>query len=120
MRFGEAGQALYDAVTAQFELDPDDYAVLGEAARTLDELDELHAAIGRDGITVEGSTGQTRVHPAYDAILRARQLFAKLMLQLDLPDGDEDCQQPESWTSERARNAARTRWNMPKGWRGAS
>jgi hypothetical protein len=46
-----------------FELSSSELELLVETCRLLDECESLSRAIGRDGMTVNGSAGQPRVHP---------------------------------------------------------
>jgi phage terminase small subunit len=71
---------------ADYELTSSEMEVLEEVCRGLDTLDALHAAVARDGTTIVGSTGSTRLHPA---IAEARSMglaVARLLAQLGLPD----------------------------------
>jgi len=78
------------------------------SAATLDEIDALTAAIARDGVTVPGSAGQTRTHPAINEVRQHRLALGRLLAQLALPDLD-GASIPKP-TSLRASHAARTRW----------
>jgi hypothetical protein len=94
--------------TGGFDLSSSELELLDEVARLLDEIDELRAAIGRDGISVPGSTGQARVHPALGEVRQHRLALGRLLAQLSLPD-DENASLP-SLTQVRGRKAAKTRW----------
>ena len=74
----------------------------------MDELDMLRGAIDREGVTVEGSEGQPRAHPAFIEMSRARQTLSRLLAQLAL-EGEDGSTLP-SPTQLKARKAARTRW----------
>lgn len=93
----------YDLTDAEAEL-------LAEAAHTMTEIDTLRAALDADGLTVAGSTGQKRVHPAVNEIRQHRMALARLLKAVDLPGAEE----PESWTTKNAREAARARWAMDR------
>lgn len=99
--------AFFERVTGAYELGDDELEVLIEAVRMMSEIDALADALERDGITVAGSKGQTRVHPAVGEIRQHRMSLARLLKQLDLPAEDE---QPESWRTRDARHAANARW----------
>lgn len=63
-----AGKALWKSILADlsegWELDARELHFLARACRCADELAALEKAVDRDGFTVEGSRGQTTVHPA--------------------------------------------------------
>jgi len=52
------------------------------------DLDALTAAIKSDGVTVKGSTGQTRTHPAINEVRQHRLALGRLLAQLALPNID--------------------------------
>jgi len=83
-----SGGLLWAAVLADYELEQHEEALLLQAVRALDLLDDLAAIVRRDGPMIEGPTG-SRVHPA---VVEARQLkiaFARLLAALRLPAGEE-------------------------------
>jgi hypothetical protein len=104
---GTAGKRLWASVTADYELDPVEVEVLREAANTLDELDTINRALRDAPATVSGSKGQPVTNPLFAEARAHRLVLNKLLGSLDLPDGEE---QPESWTTVRARAAAQARW----------
>jgi len=107
------GRAFWRATTATFDLEPGERELLAEASRTLDEIDSLTAAIARDGVTVAGSTGQTRTHPAINEVRQHRLALGRLVAQLALPDLDgASIPKPSSL---RAAHAARSRWRRRDG-----
>lgn len=115
-RFGARGAAFWHAVTTEFEPDEGEAAVLVEVCRTLDALDELDAAVARDGVTVAGSMGQPVVHPAVGEARQQRATLARLLRALDL---DVEAPAPgASARSESASHAARERWRQEKVRRG--
>src|SRR5664280_2048140 len=58
-----AGKALWTSVTDAYELEEHELRLLVEAVRTVDLLDQLDAAIRRDGVLQDSPQG-TRAHPA--------------------------------------------------------
>lgn len=81
-----AGKRLFDAVAADYELDPPEAVVLVEACRMVDLLADLRAEVASSGLMVESSQG-IRVNPA---AVEARQLalaLTKLVGSLGLPKG---------------------------------
>ncbi len=59
--------------------------MLKEIVRTVDQLDELAAAVANDGAMVDG-----RVHPGLVESRNLRGVLARLLSSLRLPSGDED------------------------------
>lgn len=104
---GGRGRAFWRATVSGFDLERGELELLAEASRTLDEIDALTAAIGRDGVTVAGSTGQTRTHPAINEVRQHRLALGRLLAQLALPDLD-GASIPKP-TTLRAAHAARSR-----------
>ncbi|MBN3458794.1 terminase [Mycobacterium sp. DSM 3803] len=81
-----AGRRLFDAVAADYELDPPEAVLLGEACKMVDLLADLRAEVARSGLMVDSSQG-IRVNPA---AVEARQLalaLTKLVGSLGLPKG---------------------------------
>lgn len=85
---GVAGKALWRNVTAEVDadwrLDARDLALLGEAARTADDLAALERAVKREGPLSPGSKGQVRVHPAVCEARQLRLVLARLLGQIEL------------------------------------
>lgn len=88
--------------------DARDLALLAEAARLRDQVAALDEIVGRDGLMALGSTGQRVVHPAVLEARQARALLARLLGQLDVPDGEEEAAATPQ--TVRARRAAQARW----------
>ena len=108
--FGARGQAFHDKITAAFTLSEAESELFAEVCRILDEIDGLNTAVKRDGITVGGSQGQVRVHPALGEVRQHRLALGRLLAQLSLPD--EAGAGLASPVSARARKAAQARWNV--------
>lgn len=92
-----------------FDFSDGEQELLLEACRTLDRLDALDVLVGEQGMTTEGSTGQTVLHPAVGEARQQRLVLARLIRQLDLPDEGEQ-PAPRTGASEQARYAAQQRW----------
>lgn len=105
---GAPGRRLWRAVTADFELGPDELESLREACRCADELERLRAAVAEAPLTVAGSAGQVVAHPLLEQVRRHRDLLGKLLERLALPAGDED--QGMTPAQKRAHRAAQQRW----------
>ncbi|NIK57899.1 P27 family phage terminase small subunit [Kribbella shirazensis] len=106
---GARGRAFWRDVLATWEVNRDELELLTEICRTLDLLDELRDAISRDGMTVAGSEGQPRAHPAVSQVTASRALLGRLLAQLGLPD-PEGVPVPSA-RSAQAQRAAESRWN---------
>lgn len=104
--------AFWRRTAADFDLSDGELELLAETAWLISEVDALRAALDVDGLTVQGSTGQVRVHPAVNEVRQHRMALARLLKQLDLPAQDDE---PESWTTKNARAAAQARWDNEKG-----
>src|SRR4051812_17599608 len=80
------GRAFWRATVAAFELSDVELQLLTECCRLLDECEQLRRTVESDGTTVEGSAGQTRVHPALGELRQHRLALGRLFAQLSLPD----------------------------------
>lgn len=84
-----SGRRLWRDVLGKYELEEHEEALLREAVRTVDLLDDLAAVVADEGLMVDGPHG-SKVHPA---MVEARQLkiaLARLLAALRLPAGEED------------------------------
>lgn len=84
-----AGKRLWKWYVDQFELSEGEIGLLREACRTADALDQLQAALDRDGVLGESSQG-VRVHPALPELRQQRITFARLLAALKLNEPEED------------------------------
>ena len=106
--YGPRGGKFWATISATYELSDSELELLVETCRLLDEIDALDAAVRVDGVTVLGSAGQVRVHPAVAEARSHRLALARLLAQLALPN--EDGAVIPTGTALRARKAAQTRW----------
>ncbi len=106
---GEAGASLWTAITAEYDLRPDELALLRSFCEVTDECRSLRQAIAEQGLTVAGSRGQVRPHPLLGALAQSRAMQVRLAAQLGLPDDDEDAAKATP-ASRQASRAARARW----------
>lgn len=108
---GASGRALWRTVIADvpgdWELEARDLAVLEAACRQADDVADLEAAVGRDGVIVEGAAGQRRLNGAVTELRQARLALGRLLGQVDLPD---EQRRPVTEASRRAQRAANVRW----------
>ena len=110
---GVRGRRFWSAVMARYEPTIAETEILREAARTLDELDALEAAVRKDGAAVSGSKGQRRSHPGLAELRALRAQLVDLLGSLSFNAADEVA----SLASVRARKAAESRWSHAKGGR---
>ena len=102
------GRAFWRSTLGAFELSEVELELLKECCRLLDECETLRDAVDKEGVTVAGSTGQPRVHPALAELRQHRLALGRLLAQLSLPDLDESALL--SPAQARGRKAAQTRW----------
>lgn len=117
---GKRGRLFWRDVTVGFDLERDELELLTEICRQLDLVELLEATLTAEGVTTEGSRGQTRLHPVVQALNAGRQLLQRQLSQLGLPDTDDSA--VASPASVQARKAAQARWrnHTPRGRRGAA
>jgi P27 family predicted phage terminase small subunit len=80
----ERARRLWDAVTAQYELDDHHLVLLESACRALDRAGAAAAVLERSGLTVTNKRGELRAHPLVGVERDARQLMARLLRELQL------------------------------------
>src|SRR4051794_21149607 len=109
---GASGRALWRSVggdvPTDWGVDARDLAVLEAACRQADDVADLEAAVGRDGVIVEGAAGQRRLNGAVTELRQARLALGRLLGQVDLPD---EQRRPVTEASRRAQRAANVRWS---------
>lgn len=103
-----SGRALWRAVLGAFELDEHERAMLLQACRTVDSLDDLQAALDDEGV-ISATPQGPRAHPALVEARQQRITLARLLTALQLPAGEET-------TTSRTRPGARGVYSI----RGAS
>ena len=112
---GKDGKALWKAVLAdldpEWELDARELHFLSRACRSADELARLQQKIDEDGITTEGSRGQTIVHPALSEARQLRLVQMRLLAAIELTDPKAGIRAATP-AQARARNAANVRWSL--------
>ena len=113
----DAGRGLWKAVRAEWQLRPDEEALLRAACRTLDELGSLEAALVDASPTVTGSRGQLRPHPLLSTTREHRRLLRELLGSLGLAEADADAGEarPSLARSHAGRQLARQRWRPRRG-----
>ena len=83
----ESGRKLWQEILASWSLDVHEVAILKQACRTVDLLDQLQASLEADGVMSESSQG-SRVHPAVAEIRQQSVTLARLFAALRMPVGE--------------------------------
>lgn len=107
---GTRGRRLWKQSLDQFEFRPDELIVLEDACRHVDVVDALAAKLEGADLVTAGSKGQMTAHPLLQELRASKDLVAKLLRQLGLPDevgGDRSTER-----SSAGRRLARQRWRM--------
>ena len=79
---GPDGLRLWDAITAEYDLDEHELALLRQAARVADVCADLHGIESQQGLLVDG-----RINPATVELRQQRILLARLIVALRVPLG---------------------------------
>jgi hypothetical protein len=82
---GEAGRALWRAITGAYELSPAETELLRQACRVTDHLARIDAALMDSDVVVEGYSGQPRSHPLLQASADQRRVLDALFRSMALP-----------------------------------
>lgn len=106
----EAGRALWESIASEYEMNPAEIKLLAEAARSADELAMLRSGLHAADALVPGSRNQPVVNPLFEEIRAHRTVLLRVLAALKLPADDD--QEPESWASKQAREAAQERWRQ--------
>ena len=107
---GVRGAEFWRELHAEMEFDAKETSLLLEACRCLDMIDDLTAAIERDGLMVTGSTGQRVVNGAVAEVRQWQASFGRLMGLIRLP---EDELAADRFRHQRAKAGAAARWERP-------
>jgi len=115
-----AGKKLWQDITAEYELRPDEYRVLEDACKQADLVDFISDAQRKEPLLIEGSQGQMVLNPLVSELRQHRTTLSNLLTKLKLPDlssGGEDTgggDAPKPAANDRAtkaRDAANARWS---------
>lgn len=104
----QRGKRFWSRTVATYTLSPSELEILTEACRSLDECEALRSAVADEGVSVTGSKGQPRPHPALAELRQARLATARLLAHLALPDDDAGA--VPSPATLRGRKGAESRW----------
>lgn len=119
-----SGKKLWQDVTKEYDLRPDEYRILEDACRQADLVDELAKAQDSEDLMIQGSMGQMILHPLIAEVRQHRTTLSNLLAKLKLPDlmldeggsgdGDSGESAPAAAGNDRAakaRAAANARWS---------
>lgn len=84
----DPGRRLWHAITGDYDLDEHELALLVEATRTVDLLDELERRIRQDGAIINSPQGM-KAHPAAVEARQQRIALARMLAALRMPAGNE-------------------------------
>ena len=109
-----AGQAVWRAILAAFELKPGELEDLEQLARTKDHIMLLEEALNGADVVVEGHGGQPRVNPLFSEIREQRKLADQLIRALALPwPGESEGRLRDPAQAQKAQQ--RQRWVPARG-----
>lgn len=115
VKAGEAAEAFWRRVVVRWELRTDELRILQDACVQLALVDRLQYEADRSDVLIEGSRGQLRPNPIFDAVRQHRLALTNILKSLNIPESDEE----EAARAERRHNkavkAARTRWAASHG-----
>ena len=101
-----SGEALWEDITALYDLRPDELRVLEAACREVDLIERLDEQLVGADLVVKGSQGQPVANPLVQELRQHRSALRACLKQLALPDEDG----AEKDRSTQAREAAAARW----------
>ena len=110
-KLGPAGRRLWRSIARRYELRPDEMALLEQAARTADDAAAIVEALRGEPAMVLGSAGQPVGHPLRRELRETRLQLSQLLARLDLPEDGSATGWDHLSASQRARKAARVRWD---------
>jgi len=106
-RAGDELRRQYDAALGEDnEWDEKDLVILELAQRQANDIQALERVLEEEGVTVLGSAGQTRLHPAIVELRLQRLSLSRILTQIPLPD--EFGQPKKNPVKQRA---SRRRWD---------
>ncbi len=94
MTLGKPGQALWDTVTADWELHAGERAILRQACVLEDQIAACDEIVAREGVMTRGSRDQPIAHPMVGLGKQLRSTQAQLIGKLQLEDHPEEPQPP--------------------------
>lgn len=110
----DAGLELWERVNTTFDFsdEPGKLAVLEQACRTVDQIEELEEARKSASLTTKGSMGQQVIHPFIQELRQQRGSLNSLMKSLGLPESDEEAAARAERRSKAGKAGAVGRWSQ--------
>ncbi|NYJ06591.1 hypothetical protein [Petropleomorpha daqingensis] len=84
------GRALWRSVLTKYELEEHELALLMQACRTADRLDDIAAALVGQPLTVDNFRGDPVAHPLLNEQRQQSMTLARLLASLRIPTGDAE------------------------------
>ncbi len=114
-KLGKEGRVLWQSVVAvHADLGPDSVRMLTDACREADLVQRLQDELEGAPLMVKGSQGQLVASPLVSEVRQHRAVLSGLLKALRLPQTAGDGRRAEQEASEKARAAARARWDRPR------
>lgn len=109
---GEAGTELWTRINTTFDFtdEPGKLAVLEQASRTVDQIEQLEDARAEAPLTAKGSAGQLVIHPLIQELRQQRGALNTLLKSLGLPESDEETAARAERRSRAGKAGAEARW----------
>ena len=104
---GAAGRDLWATVGRDLVFEAHELPLLTSACEVADRIAALEAVIAEEGVTVAGSKGQPRLHPAVAEVRQSRLAMARLLGQIAIETGEGHL---ANAASIHGRRAATARW----------
>lgn len=112
---GSKGSWLWDEITDRYDLRPDEIRILEDACREADLIERLEVDLRDSALMVKGSQGQVVSSPLVSELRQHRATLSGMLRGLKLPDTDSQASQKAESDSQKARAAARARWDRKTG-----
>lgn len=109
-KLGKRGRRLWDAITGNYELRPDELELLADAVREADLIERMAEEMQGQPLLVEGSYGQQVANPLLAELRQHRACVASLLKALKIPDEPDTANRKSTAVTEAARKAANVRW----------
>lgn len=111
----EPGRELWSEITkVHASLRAEQLRILVDACGEADVIDRLETELRSSELMVRGSQGQLVASPLVSEVRQHRSVLAGLLKALRLPETNAEAVSREAETSEKARQAARARWDRPR------
>ena len=104
------GAAFWVSTCTDYELSAAELELLAEVCRQLDLIDDLRAAVERDGVTVRLANGMTRPHGNLAELRQVQLAASRIVAMLALPNPETGEAVVQKLTTARAKSAAGKRW----------